>query len=314
MNILVTGASGFIGKEFLINVNELDNMHIKAVSRKFVSNLPKEIDQFIIPDINENTDWTDIIKNCDVILHTASIANDIKESEFYWQLNVEGTINLAKQAVKAKVKRFIFLSTIKVNGEINSSSDPFTADDIPNPIGHYAISKYEAEKRLIRIAKETNMEIVILRPTLVYGKNVKGNFLSLLKWIYSSLPMPISSTNNVRSFLSLNNLIEVIIICLTNKNAINQIFLISDGAEISFIDLINKIAKLLKKRPLIITFNKKLLRLFFIIIGKKRIYDSLYESQYVNISKTINKLQWQPQNNQDLSMNETIDSFLKNIK
>ena len=318
MNILVTGASGFIGKQFSIHANKLDNVNIKTVARKYINNFPKEIDQFIIPDINENTDWGEIIKNCDVILHTASIAHDIKGKfknmpDMYWKLNVKGTINLAKQAAKLKIKRFIFLSSIKVNGEINSSSNPFTAEDIPNPIGHYAISKYEAEKGLIKIANETNMEVVILRPVLVYGEDVKGNFATLLKWIYNNLPIPISSIKNMRSLLSLNNLIEVIIICLTSKNAINQTFLVTDGFEISLLDLINRIAKFFKKKPFIIPMNKKLLRLLFATIGKKKIYNSFYESQYVDISKTINLLKWKPRDNQELSMKETINSFLKKI-
>ena len=319
MNILVTGASGFIGKQFSINVNKLDNVSIKAVARKYINNFPKEIDQVIVPDINENTDWGDIIKNCDVILHTASIVHDIKGQfknmpELYWKLNVKGTINLAKQAAKSKIKRFIFLSSIKVNGEINSSSSPFSAEDIPNPIGYYAVSKYEAEKGLIKIANKTNMEVVILRPVLVYGKNVKGNFSILLKWIYNNLPIPISSTKNMRSFLSLNNLIEVIIICLTNNKAINQTFLVTDGFEISLFDLINRIAKFFNKKPFIVPINKKLLRFLFTAIGKKKIYNSFYESQYVDISKTIKTLDWNPHGNQEISMKETLNSFLKKIK
>ena len=319
MNIFVTGASGFIGKEFSINANKLNNLCIKAITRKFIKNFPKEIDQIIIPDINANTKWTEILKGCDVILHTASIAHDIKEKfkkkpELYKQLNVIGTINLAKQAAELGVKRFIFLSSIKVNGDTNSSFKKFTAEDIPNPVGSYANSKFEAEKGLIKIANETNMEVVILRPTLVYGRNVKGNFYTLLKWLYYNLPIPTLSTKNMRSFLSLKNLIDVIIICLTNKNAKNEIFLVSDGYEISLFFLINKISKYFKKKPFTIPMNKKLLRLIFKIIGKKKIYDSLYESLYLDISKTINKLEWHPENNQDICMKETVNSFLLDIK
>ena len=319
MNIFVTGASGFIGKEFSIKANKLNNLHVKAITRKYINNFPKEIDQIIVPDINANTKWTKILKGCDVILHTASIAHDIKEKfkndhKLYSQININGTINLAKQAAASKVKRFIFLSSIKVNGEINSLFKAFTSNDIPNPIGLYAISKYEAEKGLIKIANETKMEVVILRPTLVYGKDVKGNLYTLLKWLYNSLPIPISSEKNMRSFLSLNNLIDVIIICLTNNNAKNEIFLVTDGSEISLFDLINKIAKYLNKKPITILINKKLLRYIFKIIGKKKIYDSLYESLYVDISKTIKILEWKPQNNQNISFKESVNSFLKNIK
>ena len=158
MNILVTGASGFIGKQFSINVNKLDNVSIKAVARKYINNFPKEIDQVIVPDINENTDWGDIIKNCDVILHTASIVHDIKGQfknmpELYWKLNVKGTINLAKQAVRSKIKRFIYLSSVKVNGEETSELKPFCADDKPNPQDIYGRTKLQAELGLKEISK-----------------------------------------------------------------------------------------------------------------------------------------------------------------
>jgi len=262
MKVLVTGSSGFIGKHLVSKLKEDKGISLILPSR-VGSDFPEEnVSQFIFGPIDSSTDWAQVLKDTDAVIHLLGIAhnknlNSKAHSKDLKQINVEATANLASQAVKAGVKRFIFLSSIKVNGEETLNNKPFKAEDSPQPQDLYGKSKLEAERVLKEVVEDTNTELVIIRPVLVYGPGVKGNFLSLIKWIKIGIPLPLRTINNKRSFVSIKNLVDFIIICLKHPSAANQIFLVCDQPPISSYELVKNLSYLLKKRPLLISFPEK---------------------------------------------------------
>jgi nucleoside-diphosphate-sugar epimerase len=193
------------------------------------------------------------------------------------------------------IKRFIFLSSIKVNGESTYNGQPFTADDKPNPLDNYAISKYEAEIGLKEISKNTDMEVVIIRPSLIYGVGVKANFEALIKFINKGFPLPFASIkNNKRSFVSLDNLNDLIIKCIDHPDAANQIFLVSDGSSLSTRKLVEKIAGAMNKKIKLINIPISLLYLVAKLLGKEDAIIRLTGSLEVDITKTNDVLGWFP--------------------
>jgi nucleoside-diphosphate-sugar epimerase len=217
MNILVTGASGFIGKKLCFELTGLGH-HIFATSRRFDNIFPEGVTVTKVGEIDANTSWKQSLDGVDVIFHLAGRAHVMNEKSAdplgaYRLTNVEATLNLAKQASEAKVKRFIFLSSIKVNGESTPLGMPYTTEDCPMPLDPYGISKHEAEKGLLKIAEKTQMEVVIIRPPLVYGPNVKANFLNMMNLLALKVPLPFAAVNkNRRSLVSLDNLINFLIL------------------------------------------------------------------------------------------------------
>lgn len=298
MNILITGANGFIGKRLANYLVENTSYTLRfAVRTK-----EKGIDQnasIAVGDISATTDWQEALSGCNVVIHTAArvhILNDkaVNPLAEFRRVNVEGTINLARHAASAGVSRFIFISSIKVNGETTLPHAPFKADDTPFPTDPYAISKYEAELALQRIARETGMEIVIIRPPLVYGPEVKGNFQSMIKWLKKGLPLPLGAVNNKRSFVAIDNLIDLIALCISHKGAKNQILLVSDGEDLSTTELLQKMSHALEKPVRLIPIPDWILKGAAQLLGKKRIGQRLCGSLQVDISKTERLLEWKP--------------------
>jgi len=212
----------------------------------------------------------------------------------YRRVNVDGTLNLARYAVEAGVKRFVFISSIKVNGEQIAPGRPFTCDDTPTPKDPYAISKLEAEQGLQQIALETGMEVVIIRPPLVYGPGVKGNFASMIKLVEKGLPLPFGAIDNRRSLVGLDNLVDLIITCIDHPNAANQVFLVSDGEDLSTSGLLRRVAKAMGKPSRLIPVPAGLLQLGATVLGKKAIGQRLLGSLQVDISSTRERLDWTP--------------------
>jgi len=297
MKVLITGANGFIGRSILsTNINGIS---YRQVVRNTSENFLNFHETFFLNSISSETDWSEILENIDAIVHLAGRAHVLRKggndpSSEYKKVNVDGTINLVKQAILAGVKRFIFMSSIKVNGETTSKDRPFTPEDKENPMDPYAESKYKAEKELIRLTQREMMDYVILRPTLVYGSGVKANFLSLVKWIEKSLPLPFGAVRNLRSFLAVGNLVDFIHLCLKHNSAANQIFLVSDGAPISTSQLVEKIKLSTGSSSLNIPVNSNLLRIIFRLIGRKEMSWRLLDSMVVDISKNKNLLGWKP--------------------
>jgi nucleoside-diphosphate-sugar epimerase len=230
------------------------------------------------------------------------------------EVNTYGTLNLAHQAADSGIKRFIFISSIKVNGESTELGKPFIPDDNFIPTDSYGLSKYEAEVGLRKIAKETGMEVVIIRPPLVYGPGVKANFASMMKWVNRGVPLPLGDiTQNKRSLVSLDNLVDLIITCIDHPKAANQTFLVSDNEDVSTTGLLQNMATALSVKSRLVPIPVSWFNLASQLIGKPEISQRLCGSLQVDISKTMSLLNWQPPYSSTQSMKKTTDFFLNNL-
>ncbi len=305
MNILVTGATGFIGKA-LVNGCLNENHSVIAATRRQTSELPSSVSQVKILSLDSNNDWTLALQDAEVVIHLAGLAHTSYTNDEYRHINQAATLNLASQAAKKGVRRFIFLSSIGVNGNENRS--PFKETDTPSPVENYAISKYEAEKGLLKIANKTNMEVVIIRPPLVYGANAPGNFASLIKWVKIGIPLPLGAVHNKRSFVALDNLVNFIIHCIEHSKAANEIFLISDGEDVSTTQFLHKIANALGKSIWLIPVPVILMIVTANFLGKGGVARRLFSSLQIDNSKARNLLNWKSVVTMDEQMRKTIDS------
>lgn len=209
-------------------------------------------------------------------------------------VNVVGTLNLAKLAASAGIKRFVFISTIKVNGEATVLGEPFQADDLPAPKDAYGLSKLEAEQGLKLLAAETGMEVVIIRPPLVYGRGVKGNFGSMIKLVEKEIPLPFGAIHNKRSLVGIDNLVDLIVRCIDHPAAANQVFLAGDGQDLSTPELVRSLAMAMGKRTCLISLPTGVLKFGATLLGKRALADRLLGSLQVDITKTRELLEWQP--------------------
>jgi nucleoside-diphosphate-sugar epimerase len=314
--ILVTGTSGFVGAALSSNLSNSGSIVIGAVrSQDNLSKiLNKNLKIYKVGNIDSKTDWSDPLNNAEYIIHCAGVTNIKKiENDKLNEcrlVNVEGTRNLALQAASRGIKRFIFLSSIKVNGEQTFKSKNFKYNDIPMPVDAYAISKWEAEKILWEISARTGLEVVIIRAPLIYGPGVKGNFLNLLNLIAKKIPLPLLNIYNLRSFVGIDNLIDLIICCITSPRAPGNTFLVSDNEDVSTPDLINKIAKIMGKPHRLIPFPIFLLNFAGIILNKSSDIKRLTGSLQVDISNTIEKLGWKPSASLDKNLCKMVKWYL----
>ena len=225
-------------------------------------------------------------------------------------VNVEGTANLARQAAAKGVKRFIFLSSVKVNGEFTETGQPFTADDAPLPKDPYGVSKYEAETLLQKIATETGIEVVIIRPPLVYGPGVKANFESMMRWLVRGVPLPLAAmTNNRRSLVALDNLVDLIAMCLSHPAAANQTFLVSDGEDLSSAQLLKRMGAAMGHPARLFYLPPALLKLGASVLNRPGIYQRLCGSLQLDIAKTRQVLGWTPPVSVDEGLRRTAESY-----
>ena len=226
------------------------------------------------------------------------------------KVNVEGTLRLAQCAAESGVKRFIFISSIKVNGESTLPGQPFKADDHPNPQDPYGVSKYEAEEALKRLGHDTGMEVVIIRPSLVYGPGVKANFLSMLSWLNKGFPLPLGSIRNQRSLVAIENLVSLIVTCIDHPSAANQTFLASDGEDLSTTQILRCLSKALGKPARLWPLPEVLLNLVASALGKQAVAQRICGSLQVDISKNRELLGWTPPINMDKAMRQTAGHYL----
>lgn len=316
--LLLTGATGFVGSAIQKSI-VADGSYDLTIAVRNVNEQSDAVRIVKVDDLTTSTDWSDALKSVDVVVHTAArvhVMNDKSADPLteFRKVNVEGTLNLARQAADAGVKRFIFISSIKVNGEGTESGRPYTADSKPNPTDPYGISKYEAEQGLLKLAETTPLEVVIIRPTLVYGENVKGNFQSLMKWTYKGVPLPIGGIKkNLRSLVYVDNLVDFIVTCIEHKNAKNEVFLISDDDDISTASLLEEISKGLGVKNKAVNIPPKLIDTAASAVGKSSVAQRLSGSLQVDISKAKNLLDWKPKYSTSESIQKTAKSYKSNL-
>ncbi|WP_420265610.1 UDP-glucose 4-epimerase family protein [Candidatus Magnetominusculus dajiuhuensis] len=314
MNILVTGANGFVGRHLSKTLLERGYAVKGTVrSREKIISMPDAMDISIVGDISPTTDWRDVLKGIDVIVHLAARVHVMTETsdnplQAFRHVNTVGTERLAMQAGAAGVKRIVYLSTIKVNGE-KTIDKPFTENDSPAPDDPYSVSKWEAEQSIRRIAEQTGLEYAIIRPTLVYGTGVKGNFLMLMKLINKGVPLPLSGIRNKRSLIYLGNLTDAIMKCISHPSAANKTFLVSDGEDLSTPELIRRMANAFGRPARLFYFPPAFLRLGGAIARRTNAVRRLADSLTVDSSKIRNELDWSPPFTLNQGLNSTIDWF-----
>lgn len=298
MRVLITGASGFVGSQ-LLSVMRSSGLSIKVRSAFRLQ--PKKLveDYVVVGNIGPLTDWTNALSGVDVVIHLAARVHVMKDVSIdplteYRLVNVEGTLNLVRQAAMAGVQRFIFLSSIKVNGEETVNGEVFSEISVPHPVDPYGISKYEAEEGLRMICKQAGMEYVIIRPPLIYGPGVKANYLKLIQAVKKGFPLPFGCIKNKRSILALGNLIDFIILAITDPRAANQIFLLSDGQDLSSKELVANIALALGVDPRILPVPIFFLKISGILLGKRALIERLLGSLQIDSSKARELLTWTP--------------------
>lgn len=293
--ILVTGATGFIGRALLEHMrgeayDVLGAVRAEAsAARGFVR----------APDLSAKSDWREVLTGRNVVVHTAARAHVLKETEHnplavFRMVNTAGTLNLARQAAAVGVRRFVFISSIGVNGAFTRAGECFTEQSPPAPHNPYAISKWEAEQGLLEISRETGIEVVILRPPLIYGPGVKANFLQLLKWVESGWPLPLGGIQNRRSFLFLGNFVDAIRLCIEHPAAAGQTFLVDDDEPVSTPELIRAVARALGRPAHLLSVPAGMLALAGALLGKRAAVAQLTGSLLIDSSAIRSHLGWTP--------------------
>ena len=292
---MVTGATGFVGAA-LVNRLAIDaRFDVRGTTRSDVQVFPKEVERILVADLAPTTDWSEAVSKVDVVVHLAArvhLMNDTAGDPLaeFRRVNVLSTLNLARQAAAAGVTRFVFMSTVKVNGE----SGLYTETDQPTPGDAYAVSKYEAELGLQKIAAETGIQVVIVRPPLVYGKGVKANFQSLMNAVRRGIPLPFGAIRNRRSLLALDNLVDFVLTCIEHPSAANQTFLVSDGEDLSTTELIRRLARAMGRPARLIPVPAAVLMTVASVLGQRAAATRLLGNLQVDISKARDLLGWVP--------------------
>lgn len=311
-NILVTGATGFVGQA-LVTKLLAEKFSVSALVRSETAYLPSDIRKVIVPDLVAQTEFQSILHNVEVVIHTAGRAHimndDVTNSlDEFRKVNTDATLRLAKQAAEADVKRFIFISSIGVNGTFNSK--PFVEADNVNPQEFYAVSKYEAEQGLLALAKGIGMEVVIIRPPLVYGASAPGNFGSLVRWMKKGVPLPFGAIYNKRSLVALDNLVNFIIHCIDHPKAANEVFLISDGEDVSTTQLLSKVAKAYGKKTCLIPVPVSWMTFTARLVGKADVANRLFSSLQVDSAKARDLLGWKSVVTMDEQLKKVVEVYL----
>ncbi len=297
MRILTTGSTGFVGEALVSALHK--KRHEISVSMRVQRESSASSNSFVVGDINATTDWTTALHSVDTVIHLAARVHVMRNTAIdplvkFRSVNTDGTLNLALQAAAFGVRRFIYLSSIKVNGEMTNHGCPFTPNDLAAPQDPYGISKHEAEVGLREIARTTGMQVVIIRPTLVYGGGAKGNFKSLMKLVARGLPLPLASIDNRRSLVGIDNLVDFIVTCLEHPAAANETFLVSDNEDLSTPDLIRRMARAMNRPARLLPVPKSVLMAAATMLGKREIAQRLCGSLQVDISKSRTLLGWNP--------------------
>jgi nucleoside-diphosphate-sugar epimerase len=303
--VLVTGASGFVGRA-LCDVLAASGRRVRKAVRMPVPGLS---DSVAVGDIGLDTGWRAALEGVSSMVHLAARTHVLRETApdplaEYRRINVSGTERLARSAAAHGARRFVFLSSVKVNGE-RTEGRPFTEDDAPHPADAYGISKWEAEQALSRIAAETGLEVVVLRPPLVYGPGVKGNFLRLMNLVARGVPLPLGAVANRRSFIYTGNLAGAIVQALDAPQAAGRTYLVSDGEDVSTPDLVRALARALGVKPRLLSLPLAALGLGATLAGKRAEFERLTGSLQVDSSRIRQELGWEPRYSLTQGLTET---------
>lgn len=312
--VLVTGASGFVGN-YLCSALKLRGFNVRAITRN--SALYAQADEHVlIDDINASTDWSAAMLGVDVVIHLAARVHVMQETSAnplaeFRQLNVAATEHLARSAAAAGVKRFVFVSSVKVNGEETFNGQAYNEQMTPVPQDPYGVSKWEAEQVLHKVAKETGLEVVIVRPPLIYGVGVKGNFAQMIAVVAHGVPLPFASVLNKRSLIYVKNLVDALILCATHPDAAGNTYLVSDGEDVSTSDLLSKLAFAMGKNPRLFLLPISLLRLTARMFKKSDQLARLLSSLQIDSSKIRRELGWAPPFSVDDGLKQTVRDKVK---
>ena len=312
MNLLLTGGTGFVGQHLVSQLKRRELSYQLAVRRQVED--PSNHNYISVGDLNAHTAWSNALEGVTDIVHLAARVHITQETSSdayaaFRAVNTEGTLHLARQAAAAGVRRFVFLSSIKVNGE--GKPQAYLETDTPAPEDAYAASKWEAEQGLWKISAETGMQMVILRIPLVYGPGVGANFLQLFQTVNKAWPLPLGGIHNQRSLLYVGNLVDAIFVALEHPDAANKLYLLSDGQDVSTTELVERIAQALNKTPRLFSMPQGMLRLAASVLGKSSAVDRLYGSLYLDSAKIRQELSWTPPFSMQQGLAETAQWFLK---
>lgn len=308
---LITGANGFVGKPLCAELSKRGDAVTAAVRSP---SSVVDAGSVVVGAIDGHTDWSNALRDVDVVIHLAARVHVMKDdaadplAEFL-KVNLHGTENLARQAAQVGVKRLVYVSSIKVNGEGTTENQPYSESDQANPQDPYGISKWRAEQALQRIAQETGLEVVMVRPTLVYGAGVKGNFISLMAAIDKGIPLPLAGAKNLRSLLYVGNLVDALIACATHPDAAGKTYLLSDGEDVSTAMLVEKIAAALGRKSRSFYFPSGVLRAAAGVLGRSAQVDRLFGSLQVSNQKIRNELNWHPPFTVEQGLRATVDWY-----
>lgn len=320
MKIFLTGGTGYIGRALYGFLKE-QNYTLGCAFRKNNNDVAApqfpNCSSFFIEKLDGHTIWNDALKGIDVVIHLAGMANmapttDSNLHQEYQTVNFDGTRHLAVQAAQNGVKRFVFLSSIGVNGR--ESREPFLENDIEAPHDAYTISKFRAENALRKIEAETDMEVVILRPPPIYGPDAKESFVRLFNWVSKGVPLPFAGITNKRSFMALENLIDVICLCINHPKAGGRTFLVSDGHAISTEELIGKIAHAMGRKPMLFHIPKVMMRWSLSLLGRQRIYERLWGDLSVDSTLIQKELGWTPRVSADQALKQAVRGYIRSHK
>jgi UDP-glucose 4-epimerase len=314
--ILVTGANGFVGSAVAKRLAHEFPGDVRAAVRQTMARPLANVEYVPTVGLFADTDWSLALRGVRSIVHAAARVHVMRESAAdplaeFRRVNVDGMLLLARQAVRAGVRRFVFISSIKVNGEATSRDRPFTADDPPQPLDPYGVSKLEGEQGLLELAKTTGLEVVIVRPPLVYGPGVKANFFSMMKWLRRGVPLPFGAIHNRRSLVGIDNLVDLLAVCVRHPSAPGSPLLVSDGEDLSTTDLLRRLGYALGTPARLIPIPERLIDLTARAVGGAKLAQRLCGSLCVDIAATRRRLGWSPPVSVDEELRQAAEAFAK---
>jgi nucleoside-diphosphate-sugar epimerase len=293
VRVLVTGASGFVGRALLPRLQR-EAFLVRGTTRQTGHALPDSVET-TIAELHPDTDWRPVLGGVDAVVHLAARVHVMHDRALdplaeFRRINVQGTENLARQAAAAGIRRFVFVSSVKVNGE----AGVYHEQDRPAPVDPYGISKHEAESRLRNVARNTGLEVVVVRPPLVYGPGARANFAALTRAVAAGVPLPLGAIHNRRSLIAVDNLADFIVTCLRHPAAANETFLVSDGEDLSTPALIRRLARAMGRRAYLLPVPPSILRATAALTGTTAAAQRLLDTLVVDIAKARRQLAWTP--------------------